>query len=84
MPSSPWPLFFIQDQTSHQHFLVDIGACFFIFPHPSSVPATSPLLTGSAAVLRICIEKMWMRIQEKISMRMWMRIHALTELWRAK
>jgi hypothetical protein len=34
------------------------------------------------AVLRIHIEKMRMRIQEKISMRMW--IHALTELWRAK
>ncbi len=40
------------------------------------------------AGLRIRIEKMRMRIQEKISMRMrmWirMRIHALTELWRAK
>jgi hypothetical protein len=42
-----------------------------------------------STVLRICIEKMRiyiekmrMRIQEKISMRM--RIHALTELWRAK
>ncbi len=35
-----------------------------------------------STVLRICIEKMRMRIQEKISM--WMRIHALTELWRAK
>jgi hypothetical protein len=34
------------------------------------------------AVLRIRIEKMRMRIQEKISMRM--RIHALTELRRAK
>jgi hypothetical protein len=33
-------------------------------------------------VLRIRIEKMRMRIQEKISM--WMRIHTLTELWRAK
>jgi hypothetical protein len=35
-------------------------------------------------VLRIGIEKMRMRIQEKISMRMRMRIHALTELWRPK
>jgi hypothetical protein len=32
-------------------------------------------------VLRIRIEKMRMRIREKISMRM--RIHALTELWLA-
>jgi hypothetical protein len=38
------------------------------------------------AVLRIRIEKMRMRIQEKISMGMWirMRIYALSELWRAK
>jgi hypothetical protein len=34
--------------------------------------------------LRIRIEKVRMRIQEKISMRMRIRIHALTELWRAK
>ncbi len=35
------------------------------------------------SVLRIRIEKMRMRIQEKISMRMRMQIHALTELWLA-
>jgi hypothetical protein len=33
-------------------------------------------------VLRIRIKKMRMRIQEKILMRI--RIHVLTELWRAK
>ncbi len=40
----------------------------------------------SPAVLRIRIEQMQMRmrIQEKISMRIRMRIHALTVLWRAK
>jgi hypothetical protein len=36
----------------------------------------------AAAVLWICMEKMWMQIQENILM--WMWIHALTELWRAK
>jgi hypothetical protein len=39
-------------------------------------------------MLRIPIEKMrmWLRIQENILMRVWirMRIHALTEQWQAK
>jgi hypothetical protein len=36
------------------------------------------------SVLRIRIEKMRMRIHEKIAMRIRIRIHALTELWLAK
>jgi hypothetical protein len=40
--------------------------------------------TTAEAVFRIRIEKMRTRIQEKISMRIRIRIHAVTELWRAK
>jgi hypothetical protein len=38
----------IQDQLSKQHYLVDSGDSFSIFPHHSFSPARGPLLTGTS------------------------------------